>query len=311
MSDPDAAPDPMDKAYAQAEALLNDERDRAARRARVLAAVAREPAPPPAVVSPSTGRAAWARGGWLVAASVAGLSVLLATQVDLPSLNRPQPAPAASVITAPADTAVAAPSQPAGAAPSQAPTSVVQAPAAPSRREAPAVALSPAPAPPAVQAPAAPPAAEPSSSSGLNELVVTGGRRVPDAAPEARARASGVATDAAVGIEGPARRALSPGVAASVGSPADQAARLGAAAAAGRTADVAALLADGVSVDAVDADGETALMKSIQADHPAAAALLRRRGASLERKNHAGVSAREMASRVGDAELNQALGLDP
>jgi len=145
----------------------------------------------------------------------------------------------------------------------------------------------------------------------VNELVVTGARRAPDAAPETRARASAVATDAAVGIEGPARKALAPGVATSVGSPADQATRLRAAAAAGRTEDVAALLANGVPVDAVDADGETALMKSIQADQPAAAALLRRRGASLERQNHDGVSAREMARRAGDAELNQALGIDP
>jgi hypothetical protein len=42
VSDHDAAPDPIDKAYVQAEALLSDEEARAARRARVLAAVARE-----------------------------------------------------------------------------------------------------------------------------------------------------------------------------------------------------------------------------------------------------------------------------
>src|SRR6185369_11022180 len=93
MSDHDAAPDPMDKAYAQAEAILHDESARAARRARVLAAVAREPAPPPAVSSPAIRRPAWGRGGWLVAASVAGASVLLATQVHLPAPNQRPPQP--------------------------------------------------------------------------------------------------------------------------------------------------------------------------------------------------------------------------
>ena len=42
MSDHDAAPDPIDKAYVQAEAMLDDEAARAARRARVLGAVAAE-----------------------------------------------------------------------------------------------------------------------------------------------------------------------------------------------------------------------------------------------------------------------------
>jgi hypothetical protein len=52
-------------------------------------------------------------------------------------------------------------------------------------------------------------------------------------------------------------------------------------------------------------------MESIQADHPAAAALLRRHGASLDRKNHAGERARDMAAAKGDAELNKAIGLSP
>jgi hypothetical protein len=51
-------------------------------------------------------------------------------------------------------------------------------------------------------------------------------------------------------------------------------------------------------------------MKSIQADQPAAAALLRRHGARLDRENHAGDSAKDMATAIGDAELDQALGLD-
>jgi hypothetical protein len=52
-------------------------------------------------------------------------------------------------------------------------------------------------------------------------------------------------------------------------------------------------------------------MKSIQADHIAASALLRRHGASLDHENHAGESARDMAIAKGDVELNQAIGLDP
>jgi hypothetical protein len=91
----------------------------------------------------------------------------------------------------------------------------------------------------------------------------------------------------------------------------DPGARLRAAAAKGRTDDVEVLLEHGAPVDAADAEGETALMKSIEADQPAAAALLRQHGASLDRKNHAGESARDMAKARGDAELDQAVGLSP
>ena len=131
---------------------------------------------------------------------------------------------------------------------------------------------------------APPAAAAPAPSDGLSELVVTGSRREQG-------------------------RAASSAMRSSAGPPAAQAARLREAAAAGRSAEVTALLAQGVPVDASDDDGETALMKAIQADNPAAAALLRRRGASLDRKNHAGVSARDMATSIADPELNRALGL--
>jgi hypothetical protein len=93
------------------------------------------------------------------------------------------------------------------------------------------------------------------------------------------------------------------------GMPPDRGADLRAAAAAGRIIDVKALLAQGVPVDAPDAEGETQLMKSIDADHPAAAALLLRHGASLDRKNRAGESARDMAKAIGDAALDRAIGL--
>ena len=94
-------------------------------------------------------------------------------------------------------------------------------------------------------------------------------------------------------------------------SAADRAGRLRDAAQSGRTAEVQALLAKGAAVDTPDADGETALMKAIQANHPDVAALLRRHGASLERKNHAGLSARDMAAAADDPDLNRALGLPP
>jgi ankyrin repeat protein len=88
-------------------------------------------------------------------------------------------------------------------------------------------------------------------------------------------------------------------------------ARLRAAAADGRLAEVEALLDHGESVDAPDADGDTALMRSILADRPAVAAVLRRHGASLDRKNHAGESARDMAMASEDTALKRALGLSP
>jgi ankyrin repeat protein len=74
---------------------------------------------------------------------------------------------------------------------------------------------------------------------------------------------------------------------------------------------VEALLDQGAPVDAPDAAGNTALMESVRADHPGAAAALRRHGASLDRKNRAGESARDMATTQGDARLNQAVGLGP
>jgi len=326
MSDPHDAPEPMDRAYAEAEALLNDAQERAARRARVLAAVAAEPAAAPVVETQGVRRSAWRRGGWLAAAGVAGLSVLVATQVRLPSLQRSPPAPAAA--------AAAVVAAPAGAGDAAAPTPVAKAARPEQRRaETPAVAAQakasgsrearvagPAP-PPMAQVPTAPTPAEPSSSE-VNELVVTGARIEPPPAAEARARASGLSADAAADPAVEARRvpkAASPEVTAagalsrpeSVGAPGERTARLRAAAAAGRIREVTALLAGGVPVDAVDAAGETALMKAIQADQPAVAALLRRRGASLERENQAGVSAREMARRLGGAEMERALGLEP
>jgi hypothetical protein len=331
MSDPGAAPDPMDKAYVQAEAVLSDEDARAARRARVLAAVAREPVTPLAASSPSVRRPAWRRGGWLVAASVAGLSVFVATQIHQPVWRQPQtapsaPTPAARGIAALPGSPAQAPSEaPAprdfAAAPRAAiPAQTASPPNIPPTAPPPAPALSIAPAPRAFPDAAAAPPPPP------RDAVVTAERRAPAPAAQYPGPVSGGAGDEAVDAQGLARgaakRAPSPAFAAppaaalsrfesSAGTTSDQAARLRAAAAAGRTTELEALLEHGVPVDAPDADGNTALMKSIQADHPAATALLRRHGARLDRKNRAGESARDMATDKGDAELNQAVGVGP
>ena len=87
--------------------------------------------------------------------------------------------------------------------------------------------------------------------------------------------------------------------------------QLGAAAAAGRTNEVQDLLSRQIPVDVADRDGETALMKSVRADQPTTAALLIHHGASLDKKNKAGLSARDLAAQVNDPVLNRALGLEP
>jgi hypothetical protein len=94
-------------------------------------------------------------------------------------------------------------------------------------------------------------------------------------------------------------------------SPSVLAGKLRAASAEGRLSEIEALLSRGVPVDVPDVDGETALMKSIQADEPAAAALLIRHGARLDQRNRAGVSARKMVTAVGDPALELAVGLTP
>src|ERR1700761_4852163 len=99
---PDTDPagrDPVDKAYVQAESMLDDEAARTDRRAAVLAAVAREraaePAPPPA-------RAlrhrldGWRYAAWLPAACIAGLSVFVALRLYPPIGSQAPTAPAPS-----------------------------------------------------------------------------------------------------------------------------------------------------------------------------------------------------------------------
>jgi hypothetical protein len=314
MSDDHTTPDPMDRAYARAEALLDDAAARAARRAQVLDAVAREPVVPAAPPVAARRRFDWRHGGGLAAAGVAGLSVLVAVQI-----NRNHPEPVRPQVPPPA--ALQAPAAPAPAATSPAPARV------------PATGPSPAKPAPVRQAPAAPPAAEPQSADIVAAepspafrappppppappvaLAAPAARFAPAPPPPAAAAPSTNSIEEMVVVTGEKRGAAS-AKAARVASPAplpgDPAARLRTAAALGSTADVEALLAGGAAVDAPDAEGETALMKAVRADKPAVATLLRRHGASLELKNRAGLSAKEIAGTVGDPELNRALGLEP
>jgi hypothetical protein len=346
-------PDPIDTAYVQAEALLSDDAARAARRARVLAAAEREPAAAPAAsaVPPpwfTRLRGDWLRGGrrqggWLAAACVAGLSVLLVARAYPPAF-RPAPAapkvaaPAASAgkplgIAAPMDAGDLAPKTPRPLAPPppvMMPTPAAVAPAVtPAAPPPPSPSIEPAPrafpaasataprsgrvrgviAPPAeaLMEPRPPPPPPPPRPP--VEVVVTAEKVA--SAPAAKASGVRAAGDAA---DGPDRASSSAGLVGEGVSTAprkDRGARLRAAAAAGRTTEVETLLRQGAPIDSPDASGDTALMKSIQADHPAVAALLYRHGANPGWKNHAGQSARDMAAASGDAALSRAIGGEP
>ncbi len=107
MSDPnapndpigDAAADPVDRAYAEAEAMLRDDAERAARRARVLAAVAAAQTEPRADVAPAATpvtsalppprRMSRNPAPWLMAAGVAGVATLVGLRVAPPDMWRP------------------------------------------------------------------------------------------------------------------------------------------------------------------------------------------------------------------------------
>src|SRR5580698_6111667 len=343
MSDHDTAPDPIDEAYVRAEAMLSDDEARAARRARVLAAV--EGAPTAAweqASPPRRGRSAWRGGGWLTAASITAVcvGVFVTSQIyhPAPVLTGPS-APAHAPPASPAAPNVAPPAQ--GGAQSTAPAPTRQAiakpPSAPVSGTPPAAIKKPQPqmqpaAPPPVDiAPAPPPPPPPAAP-----IIAPVPKAFPAAPPAADAPSermesprqyrfgnfSGGARDevAAGSAESTARRASAPSTAeatvtakseALAAAPADQAARLRSAAAAGKTAEVEGLLTAGVPIDAADANGDTALIRSIQADQPSVATLLRRHGASLDHRNNAGQSARDIAKTKDDAELNQALGLTP
>ena len=140
MSDPNEptggdpfARDAVDDAYAEAEAMLSDDAERAARRARVLGAVAAaraEPEPAPAQDAsppPASRRLARTPAPWLMAAGVAGVAALVGLRVA-PSFQQRAPsseiAPAAPSPSPAAHEAKAPP-------PGETPSPVVQAAPAP------------------------------------------------------------------------------------------------------------------------------------------------------------------------------------
>jgi hypothetical protein len=325
MSDPHDALDPVDRAYVQAEALLSDDAARAARRARVLGAIAHEAAAPAVASTPA--RRAWRSGGWLAAACVAGLATFFAIQIYRPPSFPPRTAPAAQ--TPAAQTPAAGGASASRRLPTPAPSPARQASASALRGAAPAPAAAPVDVPAAAPPPLviAPPEAAPTAPAPPPPAIDVSADRRAAPAPEAnssgpllggaRDEVDGSMRSSAARASGPplavspAEAALARSELSARASPSAEAERLRAAAAAGRTAEVEALLDEGAPVDAADADGDTALMESIRADHPAAAAALRRHGASLDRQNRAGESARDMATTKGDAELNQAIGLGP
>jgi hypothetical protein len=308
--------DPMDKAYVQAEAMLDDDHARAARRARVLAAVAEAGDEPDAAPAPRG--TAWRHGGWLVAASVAAVSVLVAVQINQPpAFERPTTPPIAPPIApTPAQPAAlesppaveATPQRGASVPPAVAAPKPVPQPNAPSPSIAP-VAPSAEPREPEIAAlPAAPPPPPPPPPAAAMERRVAPAQAARQITAPARARARPETSDTASksGIE---EVVVTGSRIASASSPEALAQQLREAAAAGQPRQLAILLARDVPIDAVDDDGETALMKAVQARQLDAAAFLRRRGASLDLKNHEGRSARDMAATLADPAMDKALGL--
>lgn len=337
--------------------MLSDDAARAARRARVLAAVAEEPQ---VLASPTVARTFRRPGGWLSAAAVVVLSVIATSKLyrrpaPLPPITStsirssakaamPAPPPLALLapvpqrrIMSPPPPATASRPGPSPRAP-DAPQPLGLPPATPGasafpqppplpippspphvETSGPPLAVPPAPAMPAPAPPPAPPGPAMTNLPPAWASATTGSNgekaesRPGSAAAETRLYSGGPFYNipSAGSASSVAKRSsdVSPGAAPPSSQLSRNAARLGAAAGAGRIADVQTLLLQGVPVDAPDETGATALMRSIQADRPAVAALLLRYGASLDRTNKAGKSARVMAATKGDAELNQAIGL--
>jgi hypothetical protein len=320
MPERDDMPDPVDEAYVRAEQALDDEAAQAARRARVLAAVARDAEAPPAP-APSLRRPIRRYGGWLAAAGVAGLGVWTAQQVYRPAPRREEVAPAPAKAPAPsiAQAQGQAPA-PLALAPSSASPATSSAPPPPvTARRRPPIAESARAAPPPEVAPpseVAPP--PPLPIPPVEKPIAQAPAFAPPPPPRpltapavvAKPNASTQETVVVTGSRLQRREfaAPAPVISGALASKAlDGPMRLREAATAGRTAEIETLLAQGVPVDAADETGETALMKSIEAGQRDAAALLRRHGASLDQKNRAGVSAREMAATRDDPALDQAL----
>jgi hypothetical protein len=325
--------DPIDQAYVEAETLLADDATRAARRERVLAAVAGAAAAPARRASPERGR-------WLIAAGVAGLALIVGSQLyrpftppaptrggpaariasaspgGLPQLVTPKPAQVPVVVDQPPEPAVSEPAMKASG-------DLEAAPPPP-----------PSPPPPraAENLPSPATASADASSNAVTDVVVTAQKREqsPQRVPVAISAFTGKQRDVAgiKGVEDLGQGPIGPAsdqVEAANGSSSvselvvandkhahhhvDPGDELRAAAAAGRTSDLQRLLGRGVDIDDPGPDGDTALIEAIKADKPAAAAFLAQHGASLDAANHAGKTARGLASDARDPKLAKALGL--
>ena len=106
MSDHDAAPDPIDAAYARGRGGARRNADDAARRPAApgcwpLWRASRAPLIRPPRRRPARRVGGWGRGGWLAAACVAGLSVFVGLQIYQPVPRPPQVAPSAPVSAPP------------------------------------------------------------------------------------------------------------------------------------------------------------------------------------------------------------------
>jgi hypothetical protein len=306
MDEPDTRLEPVDQAYADAEALLADDEARVRRRARVLGAVARiEPAR-------ARGRRS-APGGWLAAACVVALSLFVVVQIQQrpPShAGAPPKAQIAQTGGAAATGAAPAPPPQAAASPSPAPSP----PAAPRVLARAADAASAAADRPVAQSAA--PASEklavgPSNSAAAKPAASADAGFAREEVRAAKEPSSDRASRSEGRLGGMVAPRPPPAPAAAIASPSDKADQLRAAAAAGRSDEVADLLAHGAPVDAQDDLGDTALMKSVRAGRIETSALLRRRGASLDRKNRAGLSVRDIAASLDDPRLDQAIGVEP
>jgi hypothetical protein len=155
------------------------------------------------------------------------------------------------------------------------------------------------------RAPPAPPptgSADASSQSNVADVVVTAERR------EQRTQKVPIAVSAFTASK---RDVTGANRASSAKALPDRGAALRAAAAAGQVTEVEVQLREGAPVDGPDANGDTALILSIRADQPDVAAVLRQHGASLDHRNHAGESARDLAKASDDEALSRALGLAP
>ena len=319
----DPGRDPIDEAYVRAEAMLADDDARLARRAAVLAAVGQSAAVPARAPPMETSRSErrrrrWALPVWASAACAVGLTLLTVMRTGpwrpaSPELVTPtleSAGPPAPIQHRPGQTGADTPESGSGRVARRPAVLNARSTSTPTpyssrrlegaacrprgdRSAFPAERTPDAPAPTteaglAAPAPAAPPAPVPPPPPIAPHMTPPPPANIAvPAAPLPPVRAP----------IPEAQYDLSPSNFGGRAAPLDLSAALRAAAMSGRVEELKTLLNRGAEVDAADQDGDTALMKSIQAGRSSAAALLRQHGASLDRRNAAGVSARDMGER--------------